>query len=154
MSEDDEPGAIAAASRQEAIINTMNMAEGATGATGAAGAEDELPPLCELLDDTENFRAFTNESGKKRVQCLCCKKDFSYVSKVLSHVNLVKNQGVSLCTGDIPENYRRRYLELYERKVGSKNKKNGECVYFLCVLIIINAFPHPTHIHCNLFNCY
>ena len=104
-----------------------------------------LPPLAELLDDTDHFRTFNNSNGTKRHECLWCHKECSTVTKLLAHVNKVRNRGVTLCTTIIPEQHRKRYWDLWEKKEGKKISKLGE--YFalfytisMCTEYILNFF--------------
>ena len=89
----------AASEHLEAIIDLLNASAGG-GGTGATKVA-ELPPLLEIMDNTKHL------CTKKR-----CTKGISNVTKLLLwHINLVKNQGVALCTAIIPTNHKSRYLD-------------------------------------------
>ena len=93
-----------------------------------------LPPLAEILDDTDHFFMFNNSNGNKRYECLWCHHQCSNVTKLIAHVNKIRNRGVKLCTEVIPEQHRKRYWDLWERKEGKKISKLGEC-FDLCYII-------------------
>ena len=95
-----------------------------------------LPPLAEILDDTDHFRVFTHSTGNKRYECLWCHHQCSHVTKLLAHVNKVKNKGVKLCSEVIPDKHKKRYWALWERKEGRKTSKNGECSNWSHIIII------------------
>ena len=133
----------------------MDTADSDTAAPGAAkGAEVDatLPPLAELLDDTEHFRTSTNANGVKRIHCNWCGLDMSNVTKLLHHVNLVKKQGVKVCTANIPKPHKQRYFALYEKKMGAKNRRSGKYFnYFIEVLLCINICVLTNNIIYHLF---
>lgn len=102
-------------------------------------ATQELPLLAELLDDTEHFRDYHNTDGKRRIQCLWCEQNYSHVTKVLYHINKIRNQGVATCPANLPGNHKKRYWELYERKMGDKSRKNGK--FILCSTLPFHIQP-------------
>jgi hypothetical protein len=132
------------------ITNTTTVCGAVSG--DAAAAEDAiLPHLAEITDDTDHFRIFHNTNGKKRAKCLWCDKECSNVTKLLHHVNKVKGQGVATCTATIPTNHKRRYFELYERKMGKKSRKNGEFNYCFDVLHYLTSSINPRHCYYIIF---
>jgi hypothetical protein len=68
---------------------------------------EKLPPLAEILHDTEHFR---------QIEAL-------HATKVLHHAARVANKGVKICTGVVPKAHRDRYQDLHEKKLGKANQK-------------------------------
>ena len=131
------------AAGQDAIIDLMNTTAVSGAASGdATAAEDTiLPLLAKTLDDTDHFRSYVNDRGKKRLVCLWCNKECSNVTKLLCHVNKVAGEGVAICKATIPDQIKKRYFDLLERKMGARSRRNGEYIlFFLCYIIIIIAF--------------
>ena len=125
------------------LINPTGGPPGAASVDALTPADDEnvtLPPLSKLLDDTDHFRAFTHTNGNKRYECLWCGHKCSHVTKLLAHVNKIKNKGVKLCSEVIPDQHKKRYWALWERKEGRKVAKNGECSnWFHIILMCIES---------------
>ena len=97
----------------------------------AAPAAASLPPLSEVLHDTEYLRVWHNASGTKRIQCLWCNRDFpGNATKILFHLCGIKGKGIAPCVGNVDPIHRQRYNNLLERKASTKGKKNGE-VFFM-----------------------
>ena len=110
----------------------------AAAARAASSGAAKMPPLFEIFQDTEHFQKQTNAAGNKRVLCLWCNKDLTAnATKVLFHVCGVRGQGVNICEGAIPPIHKERYLDLLKRKQGQKNKRAGEFLYLLVIIIII-----------------
>ena len=123
------------AARQDEVIDLMNATTTLGAASGDATAAENtvLPPLSEILDDTDHFRSYVNDRGKKRLVCLWCDKECSNVTKLLYHINKVAGEGVAICKATIPDQIKRRYFDLLERKIGAKSRRNGEYILlFLC----------------------
>ena len=77
-----------------------------------------LPPLAEILDDTDHFRMFNHSNGNKRYECLWCHHQCSNVTKLIAHVNKIRNRGVKLCTEVIPEQQQKEGWQKGLGKVG------------------------------------
>jgi hypothetical protein len=77
----------------------------------------KLPPLTEILHDTDHFRQIeSDDGGKTRVKCMWCNHVMPlHATKVLHHAARVANKGVKICTGVVPKAHRDRYQDLYEK---------------------------------------
>ena len=108
----------------------------AAGAPATAAGAAALPPLSEVLHDTENIRVWNNASGTKRAECNWCHKDFPCnATKLLFHLCGVRGKGIAICSGAIPTIHRQRYRDLLHKKESSKGKRTVSC--FLLILFII-----------------
>ena len=136
--DDDDDDAVATASaiataNQEDVLALMSVPVGATS-TGTS-EQEALPPLLEIFHDTEHFPTYPNDNGKTCWRCGWCNTEFAghNATKALHHIVRVKNKGIRVCDASIPELHFKRYFELYEKKMGAKSTKAGECYdCFLC----------------------
>ena len=124
-----------AAANQEDVLELMSAPAGATS-TGAPPQQIALTqPLFEIFHDAEHFKSYSDENGKMRWRCGWCNIEFAghNATKALYHIMRVKNKGIRPCKGSIPDAHYKRYIELYERKMGAKSTKAGKCYdCFLC----------------------
>ena len=128
---------------QEALINgtaaeAASAVNAATAAAAAAAAlPARLPPLFEILQDSEHFRRYESNSGTRRIECLWCNKDLpGNATKVLHHVCRSNGKGVAPCSGTIPPIHKERYFDLLHRKEGRKNSRAGELIFYTSINII------------------
>ena len=139
-SSDDESFLVPSQEATDAILNGIMPEEDrssgtTTAATAAASTAARLPPLHQILDDTEHFTPFVNAAGLKRIRCRWCDKDFVHnATKVLFHVCRVKNKGVAPCLGCIPDHHMQRYLDLHHKKDTRKNQRAGKFNIILLLL--------------------
>ena len=98
-------------------------------ASVAAASAQTLPPLTEILHDTEHFQQYLSSDGKKRVKCLWCQHDMPlHATKLLHHAARIANKGVKICSGLVPKPHKDRYANLYEKKLRGANRKSGELI--------------------------
>ena len=101
-------------------------------ASVAAASAQTLPPLTEILHDTEHFQQYLSSDGKKRVKCLWCQHDMPlHATKLLHHAARIANKGVKICSGLVPKLHKDRYANLYEKKLRGANRKSGELIALL-----------------------
>ena len=103
---------------------------------------EKLPPLAEILYDTEHFHQIEADDGAKtRVKCMWCNHVMPlHATKVLHHAARVANKGVKICTGVVPKAHRDRYQDLHEKKLGKANQKASKLARlcsFSCVVFIV-----------------
>ena len=123
MSEEDT----IAAAHQADVLALMNAPVGATS-TGAL-QQEALPPLIEIFHDTKHFSTYFDENGKPRWRCHWCNVHFAghNATKALHHIVKVKGKGIRVCNESIPVCHYKRYIELFEKKMGAKSTKAGKC---------------------------
>ena len=98
-------------------------------ASVAAASAQTLPPLTEILHDTEHFEQYLSSDGKKRVKCLWCQHVMPlHATKLLHHAARIANKGVKICSGLVPKPHKDRYANLYEKKLRGANRKSGELI--------------------------
>ena len=99
-----------------------------TPATAVPAVDEILPPLTDLAHDIDHVERIANRNGQKRILCSWYDKDFpDNITKSLWNLCEMKGGGIKLCGANIPSNHHRRYLDLYDKKVGVKNKQVGKC---------------------------
>ena len=133
------PTAKATAAAADGLDTAVAAADTVNPPDASANAESgqTLPPLTEILHDTDHFEQFFSADGKKRVKCLWCSHDMPlHATKLLCHAARIKGKGVKICQAIVPKPHRDRYLNLYEKKLRGQNKKSGELFVlthpFLC----------------------
>ena len=135
---DDEGSALlepSLALTEAALAGDDTPTHSAAAPAGAASASAaNLPPLTEILHDTEHFQQLLHK-GKKKCQCTWCGHLMPvHATKVMWHAARGRNKGVKICNGSVPKEHQDRYRDLYETKLGQKNRKSGEFGYFTCCM--------------------
>lgn len=94
-------------------------------ASANAGSGQTLPPLTEILHDTEHFEQFFSADGKKkRVKCFWCSHDMPlHATKLLCHAASSKGKGVKICQAIVPKLHRdQRQILKSLRKKAARSK--------------------------------
>ena len=105
-------------------------------ATAPDNSDDDdalLPPLSEIWDCTRIERFQTGNNLEKKWRCTWCPEGANSTksnsgwnaTKALWHAAKISGKDIRPCIGRIEPRYAQRYKDLYERKINSKNDKEG-----------------------------